>query len=262
VTSHVSSPSIDELASSRVVWAGRTDANHVLAALAPVDFDLLAAHLRDVLLEPGRILHDVGQPVRDIYFPRTGLIGLLCPMPDGHTVETASIGREGMVGIMAALGAPIARNRAVVHLPVHAAQLPAAMLADMVLHNRSIRRMVVSCADALLAQTQQLTACTSVHPVHDRLCRWLLQARDHAVSDTLAVTQEYLSDLLGVQRTTITMMSRMLQAQGIIQVRRGRIHVCNAAALEAKACACYRTLRRLAEDGAAHRHRPAGASTM
>ena len=98
-----------------------------------------------------------------------------------------------------------------------------------------------------MAQIQQTVVCNTVHPIQARLCRWLLQARDRTASDTLAVTQEFLSGLLGVQRTTITLVSRILQSEGILQVRRGHIQIRDAGALERKTCDCYRVIRRLTE---------------
>jgi CRP-like cAMP-binding protein len=236
----------------RDLWVDRVDANLLLASLPPADFDLLAPDLRDAMLDRGSVLHESGEPIRDVYFPREGLIGLLCPMPDGRAVETASIGRDGAVGITAALGAPIAHSRAVVHLPVRAVQIPAARLADIADRSKAVHRMIVCYTDAFLGQAQQLVACSTLHPVQERMCRWLLQARDRAGSDTLPVTQEYLSDVLGVQRTTVTLISRMLQTQGIINVRRGRIQVRDLKALEGKACACYGAMLRLAAESSRH----------
>jgi CRP-like cAMP-binding protein len=171
-------------------------------------------------------------------------------------VETTSIGREGAVGITAALGAAVARSRAVVHLPMRAAQIPAARLADIAERSKAVHHMVVRYTDALLGHAQQLVACSTLHPVQERLCRWLLQARDNGGSDILPVTQELLADILGVQRTTITMISRMLQSQGIINVRRGRIHVRDVKTLEARACGCYRAMRGLADESTFQRQLP------
>jgi hypothetical protein len=110
-----------------------------------------------------------------------------------------------------------------------------------------VRDMIVRYGDVLLAQVQQSVVCNTVHHVQERLCRWLLHAHDRLDSDTVSLTQEFLSGLLGVQRTTVTAICRMLQADGVVDVRRGRIHIRDIGTLERKACTCYRVVRRLTD---------------
>jgi len=227
---------------------GAIGRNRLLAGLPPADFDLLAPHVSEMILDKGSVLQEPGQPITRVYFPHGGLIAMLGMLPEGHAVDTASIGREGAVGLMAGLGAQTALSRAVVQLPGRAAQIPAARFAEAVAQSRGLRDMIVHYSDVLLAQVQQLVACNTVHHVQERLCRWLLNARDRVGGDTLPLTQEFLADVLGVQRTTVTMIGRMLQAQSIIHVRRGRIQIRDLAALERKACGCYRIGRRLHDD--------------
>jgi CRP-like cAMP-binding protein len=221
--------------------------NRLLAGLPPADFDLLAPHITETALDKGAVLQEAGELITRVYFPHSGLISLLGMLPEGHAVDTASIGREGAVGLMVGLGGHTALSQAVVHLPVRAAQIPAARFIEAAAQSRAIRDMIVRYSDVLLAQVQQLLACNTVHHVQERLCRWLLNARDRIGGDTLPLTQEFLADVLGVQRTTVTMIGRTLQAQGIIHVRRGRIHIRDLMALERKACACYRLGRRLTD---------------
>jgi CRP-like cAMP-binding protein len=192
------------------------------------------------------VLHEIGQPIHEVYFPRDGLVGLVCPMVDGQAIETASIGRDGAIGVMAALGPRIAHSRAVVHLPGRAAQISAVRLTDIADRSKAVHAMIVHAVDALLGQAQQLSACSTVHPVQARLSRWLLQASHATGTDIIPVTQEFIADALGVQRTTVTMICRLLQSERIINVRRGRIRILNAAVLQAKTCACYGVMRRMA----------------
>ncbi len=222
--------------------------NRLLAGLSPADFDLLAPHISEVALDKGSVLQEPGQAISRVYFPHSGLISLLGMLPEGHAVDTASIGREGGIGLMAGLGAQTALSQAVVQLPVRAAQIPAPRFAEAAANSKPIRDMIVRYSELLLAQVQQLVACNTVHHVQERLCRWLLNARDRVGGDTLPLTQEFLADVLGVQRTTVTMIGRMLQAQEIIHVRRGRIHIRDVIALERKSCACYRVGRRLVDE--------------
>jgi CRP-like cAMP-binding protein len=229
------------------------ESNRLLAGLPAADLSVLSADLREVALERGTVLHDIGQPISDVYFPRDGLVGLVCPMVDGQAIETASIGRDGAIGVMAALGPRIACSRAIVHLPGRAVQISTARLTDIADRSEAVHSMIVHAVDSLLGQVQQLSACNTVHPVQARLSRWLLQACHATAADTIPVTQEFIADVLGVQRTTVTMICRLLQSERIIHVRRGRIRILNAAALQAKTCACYAAMRRMADDGIAQR---------
>jgi CRP-like cAMP-binding protein len=236
------------------------EANRLLAALAPADFDLLAPHLRDESFQPGTVIHEAGQPIRNVYFPRQGLVGMVCATPDGFTIETASIGREGAVGAMAAIMPAVAHGRAVAYLPLRAAQIPAARLMAVADQSSALRQMIARYADVVMAQAQQTAACNAMHSVQERLCRWLLQAQDLLGSDILPVTQEFLSEALGVQRTTVTMAAKVLQKQGLIQVRRGRIHIRDGVGLDREACGCCRALRRLVRDPAVVQMQPAEAT--
>jgi CRP-like cAMP-binding protein len=193
------------------------------------------------------VVQEAWEPITSVTFPYDGLISLIAMLPDGHAVETASIGREGAVGPNAGLGEQIAYTRAVVQVPVTATQVPAARLANIADRSKPVRDMIARYNNLLLAQVQQIAACNAVHGGAQRLCRWLLQARDRIGGDTLPLTQEILAELLGMQRTTLTMLGRTLQAQGIITVRRGRIFIRDIVALERKSCDCYWIGRKLTE---------------
>jgi CRP-like cAMP-binding protein len=224
---------------------GAPGRNRLLAGLPIADFNLLAPDLTEATLDHGAVLQEPEQPITRVYFPNSGLASLLGMLPDGHAVDTASIGREGAIGLMAGLGSQTALSRAVVQLPMRTAQISAARFTEAVAHSRPIRDMIVRYSEVLLAQVQQLVACNTVHHVQERICRWLLNARDRIGGDTVPLTQELLADVLGVQRTTVTMAARLLQAQGIIKVHRGRIQIRDPMALECKACVCYRLGQKL-----------------
>src|SRR5262245_12490954 len=224
--------------------AGR---NGLLAALPPADLAALTPHLVEAPLERGAVLQEAGQPIRRVYFLHSGLVSLLGMLPDGYAVDTAMIGREGAVGLSAGLGSQLGVSQAVVQLAGHASQIMPARLAEAATERKAVRDMIVRYIDVLLAQVQQSVACNTMHHVQERLCRWLLQAHDRIGGDTLPLTQEFLSGMLGVQRTTVTAICRMLQADGVLDVRRGRIHIRNLAALQRKACACYGVVRSLTD---------------
>src|SRR5215216_1777267 len=219
--------------------------NRLLAALPPTDFALLVPHLVETTLDRGAFLQEAGEPIKRVYFPHSGLVSLLGILPDGHAVDTATIGRDGAIGLSAGLGSQLGLSHAVVQLPGTAAQISPARLADVAAQRKAVRDMIVRYNDALLAQVQQSVVCNTVHHVQERVCRCLLHAHDRIDGDTVSLTQEFLSGMLGVQRTTVTAICRMLQADGILDVRRGRIQIRDVGALERKACACYRIVRRL-----------------
>jgi CRP-like cAMP-binding protein len=214
--------------------------NCLLAALPGADFELLVPYLSKASFGQGSLLQESGEPVTRVYFLESGLVSLLVLVPEGLAVDTGSIGREGAVGLMAGLGAHKALTRAVVHVPVSAAQISVARLAEAASRSERIRDMILGYTDALMKQTLKLAACNMAHGVSQRLCRWLLQAHRRTGDDTLSVTQACLADMLAVQRTTVTAIARALQASGIIKVRRGRIQIVDAGALEGRACTCHR----------------------
>src|SRR5262249_33410654 len=232
---------------ARAVEGEAIGRNRLLAALPAADFALLAPHLVEVSLDAGTLLQEQGQPVKRVHFPHSGIISLLGILPEGHAVDTATIGREGAIGLSAGLGSRIGSSRAVVQLPLRAAQVAPARLAEVAGESRAVRDMIVRYNDILFAQVQQAVACNTVHHVQEPLCRWLLQVHDRIDGDTVPFTQEFLSGLLGVQRTTVTAICRRLQEERVLDVRRGRIRIHDFAALERKACACYRIMRKLTD---------------
>ena len=214
--------------------------NRLLAALPAADFALLAPHLAEASFKHGSVLQEPGQPVTHVYFLESGLVTLLALLPEGHAVDTGSIGREGAIGLTAGLSAQKAVTRAVVHVPVSAAQISVARLAEAASRSKPVRNMIVRYTDGLLEQTLRLAACNAVHDVSQRLCRWLLQAHHRTGDHTVPVTQECLAGMLGVQRTTVTAIGRTLQTDGVVKVRRGRIQILDVGALEYRACTCDR----------------------
>src|SRR5215510_3893084 len=217
--------------------------NRFLATLPPHEFSLLAPHLRTTPLDRGVMLQDVGEEIEHVYFPHTGMVSLVAVMQSGATVETATIGRWGLIGASAALGATSAVSRAVVQLPGTAAWISAAQFHAAAGQSAAIRDLVVRYNDVLLVQIQQSVACNALHAMEARLCRWLLQTHDCIDGDAIPLTQEFLGQMLGVRRTTVTIAARLLQSAGLIRYRRGLIHIVDRAALEEIACECYAVVR-------------------
>jgi CRP-like cAMP-binding protein len=221
--------------------------NRFLATLQPHDFSLLAPHLRTIALERGVMLHDVGEDIEHVYFPHTGMVSLVAVMQSGATVETATIGRFGVIGASAGLGAHSTFARAIVQLPGTAAWISSSQFHAAASQSRAIRDLIVRYNDLLLAQIQQSVACNALHPLEARLCRWLLQTHDCIDGDAIPLTQEFLGQMLGVRRTTVTIAARLLQSAGLIRYRRGLIHILDRRALEEIACECYAAVRQNAD---------------
>jgi CRP-like cAMP-binding protein len=218
--------------------------NRLLAALPPADLDLLAPYLRRVSLERDAVLVRSGDPIEQIYFPRSGTIAFIMDMPNGQTVATAVVGNEGAVGILSALGPSRSPMTAVVRVPGTALQIFPARFHAALRHSGAIRHAVQIYTRALLAQFQHVAACNALHSVEARMARWLLHIRDRADSDFLPLTQEALSELLGVRRTTVTHVVRKLRTSRAIRSnRRGLIEI-DRPRLEAAACECYEVMRR------------------
>jgi len=217
--------------------------NRFLAALGPDERALLTPHLRAVPLERSAVLYETGDEIEHIYFPHSGMISLVAVMQNGATVETATIGRDGVVGATAGLGAHQAFGRAIVQLPGAAMRIGASQFRAAARDNDRIRQLVVRYNDLLISEIQQSVACNALHALEPRLCRWLLQTHDCVDGDTIPLTQEFLAQMLGVRRTTVTIAARLLQSAGFIRYRRGLIQVTNREGLEKAACECHATVR-------------------
>lgn len=217
--------------------------NSLLASLPRADFGLIQPHLSLLALDQGTRLLDAGEEVDAVYFPVNGMLSLLVAMRDGRAIETSTVGREGAVGAMAGLGLYVSRVKVVVQLPTVIGRIPAAQFRKAVAASPVLRDLCIHFNETLLTQARITAACNALHQVDARFCRWLLQTVDRAESDTLALTQELLSQMLGVRRTSVTEVAGRFQAEGLISYSRGVIRILDRPALEARACECYETLK-------------------
>jgi CRP-like cAMP-binding protein len=165
-------------------------------------------------------------------------------MRQGDAIETATIGYEGAVGSFAGLGQRRSHTRAVVQVAGSATRIAAPHFRKAVQDSDAVCKIVVRYGEMLLIQVQQTAACNALHAVEARLSRWLLQARDRLDSNTIKLTHEFLSQMLGVRRTTVTVVANVLQQAGLIRYHRGQIEIVDRQGLEARACECYEAIRR------------------
>jgi CRP-like cAMP-binding protein len=218
--------------------------NRLLAVLPSESFALLEPDLRQVALAQNVLCFGPGDPVDQVYFPLTGMISLLVATGEGEMVETTSIGRDGAVGLQAGLGARTSFTRATVQIPGKFSVISANRLEQVASRSAPLRDLIVRYIETLWAEAQQNAACNAIHDGSSRLCRWLLQCADRIGSDQLPLTQEFLAEMLGVRRTTVTLLAQELQRRGIVRYSRGHITILDRPGLEAIACECYDTIRR------------------
>lgn len=219
--------------------------NQLLAALPAAELAALRPHLKQVTLTHGAQLNDFGERLQYVYFPLSGMVSLLSVMSDGKAITTAVVGREGALGAQSGLGIVNALSRAIVEVEGIGLRVPAAQFHRIARDSEKLRDLLVRYREFCLVQTRQSVACNALHGAEERLARWLLHSSDIICNDTLPLTQEFLAQMLGVRRTTVTVLARTLLQAGVIDYRRGRIEIRNREQLKQFACECYRVLLRL-----------------
>jgi CRP-like cAMP-binding protein len=221
--------------------AGPLD-NKLLASLPRDHFDRLLPHLSAVSLQQGVVLSEAGDEADQIYFPHDGMLSLLAVLRDGKAIETATVGREGVVGAMAGLGLYKSLVRVVVQMPLTCSRIAAPHFRTAVAASETIRNLCIRYNEVLLSQARVTAACNALHPIEARFCRWLLQSADRSAGDTVPLTQEFLAEMLGVRRTSVTEVASRVQNAGVITYSRGVIKILDRPALMRMSCECYETL--------------------
>jgi CRP-like cAMP-binding protein len=228
-----------------IMTAHRVDIrNRLLAALPPADLDLLTPYFQKVSFEPDAVLVRAGDELDPVYFPHSGAIAFMLDMPDGQTVATTLMGREGALASFSVLGPSLSSVTAVARVAGTASLISATRFRAAYAQSAAIRNVVQVHARAVLLQLQQVAACNALHRVDGRMARWLLQLHDRVPGDLLPVTHDALAQLLGVRRTTVTLtMSKLRQVGAVPSDRRGSVEI-NRARLEKAACDCYALMQR------------------
>ena len=217
--------------------------NSLLRALSAEDFDRLRPHLQEVKLDLGDVLYAPFDPVPWVCWVETGLLSIVASSPEGQSVETSMIGREGASGLVEACGRGASFLTVLVQIEGRGWRMPASACRELAEQSAGFRQMVWNYSEIMLAESRQSVVCQAMHGVEGRCARWLLESRDRSgVGDRLPLTQEYLAAMLGVQRTTVNPIAGALQRRGLIQYSRGRIDIIDGEGLEAVACDCRRVL--------------------
>lgn len=217
--------------------------NKILGALSRQDYPLLFSSLQPVHFSRGKILYEIGGRIDNALFVLSGMISLLAITEDGSTTEISMVGNEGVAGISVLLGVNQAPYRVQVQIPGTGMRVRTSVLLEEFSHGGPLHDLTLRYIHSLIVQISQSAACNRFHTIQQRLCRWLLIARDRVHSDNIALTQETLAHMLGANRTNVTAAATSLKAAGLIEYHRGTIHILNRHGLERAACECYRVVR-------------------
>ena len=220
----------------------RQGENRLLAQLRRENCDALKEDAETISLGLKEMLFKPDEPIRHVYFPLTAVLSLVIRMHDGLAVEVATVGNEGFVGVPVFLGAERSPTEAFCQVPGESLRVPVERFKQAIVRpevNALLRRYT----QAYVNQVSQSTACNHLHSVQERMCRWLLMTHDRVGTDELILTQEFLSQTLGVRRPSVTVVAGVLQQARLIDYRRGRITILDRQGLEQGACECYRVVR-------------------
>ncbi len=218
--------------------------NRLLAAIPKAEFQILSAKMETIPLAFGEPIYEAGEAIKRIYFPESGIISLLSEVDRESTLEVGIVGSEGLTGVSVFLGVNVSPNRALVQGAGFARVMsPRAFLAACKSSEKlshAVRRFIHS----LLTQISQSAVCNRYHLIEARLSRWLLMTHDRMRSDEFQITQEFLSNMLGVRREAVNKAAGDLQRRGLISYKRGHLNVIDRAGLEAAACPCYKMIKK------------------
>lgn len=217
--------------------------NQLLAALSSKSFNHLAPLLELVSLPLGEILYSPQTVIQYVYFPHRALISIVNILKNGANIELAIIGSEGMVGTSLLSGDAISPHQAIVQIADGGMRMKASAFKKECRENAELQEMALLYSQALFTEVAQTASCNTLHPIAQRLARWLLMCQDGIKSDTLKLTQEFISTMLGVQRVGVTLAAGTLQKAGIIEYRRGKVTILRRDELEKATCECYATIK-------------------
>ncbi len=216
--------------------------NRILTALPALERDELFGLVRKVTLPVKTVLFEPGTPIQALYFPTDGVISLVTPLHDGAIVEVATIGNEGIVGVpVVPLGGLAVR--AISQVAGHSLRMDTAAFLTLFERSSAFQSLVDKYTQALFGQISQAAACNRLHSSEERLSRWLLMSHDRVGSDQFMITQEFLGQMLGARRSTVSVSAGILQRAGLIRYVRGHVTIVDRAGLEAVSCECYSVIR-------------------
>lgn len=216
--------------------------NRILAALPPDELTRIEPFLERVQLTHRQLIYDPNVPIEHVHLPETGVISVLSVMADGTAIETVTVGSDGFVGLAVFHGVDIATEQAFVQVTGEGYRIRSAAFRELLNDCPSFTGLLHRYAAFLFSFASQCSGCNRLHNIEQRCARWLLMVHDRVPGDEFDLTQEFLSQMLGVRRATVSEVASGLQAAGLISYSRGHITVVNRAGLEGKSCECYEIL--------------------
>jgi CRP-like cAMP-binding protein len=217
--------------------------NIILLGLPPGEWVQLFSSLEFVRLRLHQVLHETGEAIKSGYFLNDGMSSVLTVQPDGESVEVGLIGKEGFVGLPVIFGFKTSALRIITQGDGTAYRVDVGILRNLLPHCPTLERQLQRYSMILGIQSTQLAACNRLHDVEERLARWLLMSHDRIGGKTLPLTQEFLAQMLGTRRSTVSVAAGVLQRAGMISYTRGNVTILSKAKLEATACDCYEIIR-------------------
>ena len=222
----------------------RKSTNHLLNCLEPVAFERIAKKLTRVKLRPKEVVYKPNQSIDHIFFPENTVLCLLTLMANGDTIEAATVGREGASWISASVGAPSMPCETIVVIEGTALRLAVADLERELKDHDHFRHVLTEYSHALLIASMRTSACNGLHKLQERCARWILTTIDRVDTDRFAVTKEFLAQLLGTNRPTVSVIVSVLEKAGMLNVEGRWVTVADRRRLEEASCECYEIIRK------------------
>ncbi len=218
--------------------------NRLLSVLPTEDYKRLLPTLLPVTFSLGEVVYESGGRLDYVYFPTDSVVSLLYTMENGLTAEMGLTGNDGVVGVALFLGGDTMPNRAVIQIAGDAFRMKAKLLQEEFARGGPFQQLLLRYTQGLITQISQTAVCNRLHSVEQRLCRWLLLSQDRVQSDELRMSQEFIANMLGGRRESVTVAAGRLQDAGMIRYARGHITVLDRKSLEARVCECYQIVKR------------------
>lgn len=222
-------------------------ANRILSTLSPADRKRIGPSLKPVSLSLGDVLNEPEARTKYAYFPIDCMVSFVAVSEGRSSLEVGLVGREGMVGVALALGVEASPVQAIVQGKGNAIRIPSRAFAEILKRNPALRAAALRFAYESMVMAMLIAACNNMHTLESRLSRWLLMTRDRLSTTTFETTQEFLGQMLGVTRPSVSLVATQLQRSGLISYRRGVVRLLDLKGLNTAACSCYGKIRRLTD---------------
>jgi CRP-like cAMP-binding protein len=218
--------------------------NRILSRASPVDLEDLRPQLRVLELKQGTVIAESRSRVSQVYFPHEGILSCVVELENGWSIESGMIGKDGVFGAAQALDDKLSLHKVVVQVPGIASVVSAGHVKAVAQSSPDFLSLLIKYEQFFLGQVQQTTACNAIHTVEQRMCKWLMRMYD-LVGTELPLTQEFMAQMMGVQRTSVNGVAKQMQLDGLISYHRGKVSILDLDLVQRRACECHHTIREL-----------------